>query len=342
MRLLGGKAFSSKISAIKDAKTSSTSTVKIDWEGLYPYNTVVDEVKVDNMGDLEESTVTKLTNKISKLSTLGNNWSKLIYGYDDIARIGYVIYSRLTDPSIGNTYNKLKNGYWITFSLEMSFDNAKSTIAPYVSLNNYLKAMDYYGIDYVDLREELHNDSKDHYSMFYITDHHWTVESGLWASSIVAEKMSETLGVEIIDPYSLGDYYNVTYPKAEFGSMGNGVTHFVEEPEDFTIPYPNFETNYRLEVPNKGIDDTGAFREIFVDEEGINELAEAGGGAAYGKIIYGNPPFEKITNYDNPNGPKVLMIRDSFSNIVAPYLAASCSELIMLDTRANSGNFQEV
>lgn len=49
--------------------------------------------------------------------------------------------------------------------------------------------------------------------------------------------------------------------------------------------------------------------------------------------------LKKITNYNNPNGPKVFMIRDSFSIVVASYLAASCSELVMIDTRPNNGNF---
>ncbi len=31
----------------------------------------------------------------------------------------------------------------------------------------------------------------------------------------------------------------------------------------------------------------------------------------YAKILYGNPPYISITNYNNADGPKVLMIRDS-------------------------------
>ena len=66
---------------------------------------------------------------------------------------------------------------------------------------------------------------------------------------------------------------------------------------------------------------------------------EDGGGSAYGKICYGNQPYEKITNYNNPDGPKILAIKDSFSNVVAPYLAEVCSELVLLDVRPTNGNF---
>ena len=143
----------------------------------------------------------------------------------------------------------------------------------------------------------------------------------------------------MVDPHKNIDYDYVTYKNAEFGSAGRGVTHYVAESEDFIMLYPKFETNYRLEIPNKGIDVTGAFKDIFIDYEGLNELMDNGGGSAYGKILFGNQPYEKITNLNNPNGPKILMIRDSFSIVVAPYLAESCSELVMLDTRPSTGNF---
>ncbi len=376
--IIGGKAFHKRISAINFEKTRSAGAAAINWEALYPYNSVVAEVKVEAAPALDDSFAYRVASIAKKFGTIGNNWSKLIYGYTDVARIGYVIKSKLTDPSIGNMYIKLKNGYWIFSSSEMNMETAKKVVAPYASLNNYLQdkgikflyfyaplkdcdkddeypagvksyananidkqlqAMSYYGIHYVDLRKELHDRGLDHYAMFYKTDHHWTVESGLWASSIIEKKVSEALGVKMIDSYALGEYKRVTYPEAEFGSMGNGVSHFVENSEDFTIPYPAFETNYRLEIPNKGIDVTGSFEDIFVDRKALQELVENGGGSAYGKILHGNPPYQKITNLNNPAGPKILMIRDSFSIVVAPYLASACSELVMLDTRPDNGYF---
>jgi len=376
--IVGGKAFSSRITAIKDAKTRNPSIANINWEELYPYNTVVDEVEVDNSAPQEETFTSKIAFRILRFNKLGDKWAKIFYGYIGLDKVGYVISSRLIDPSIGDTYIRLNNGYWIKSSSEITTINAQNAIAPYASLNNYLhdegieflyfyapqkdcdiddeypdgitsyananidkylKAMDYYGIYYIHLRQELHYEGMDHYSMFYKTDHHWTVESGLWASSIVEQKVSEKLGIEMVNPYDLGKYNSITYKNAEFGSLGNGVTHYVAESEDFTILYPDFITSYRLEIPNKGIDVTGSFEDIFVDDNALQELVESGGGSAYGRILYGNPPYVKITNLNNPNGPKILMIRDSFSSVVAPYLAASCSELVMLDTRPDNGYF---
>ena len=207
------------------------------------------------------------------------------------------------------------------------------------NIDTHLEAMDYFGIKYVDFRENIHGEGLNHHAMFYKTDHHWTVETGLWASREMAREMNETYGYALDDTYDVDQYELKTYPKAAFGSEGWGVTHFVAESEDITIPFPKFETNYRLEIPNKGIDATGTFAELFIDYEKLDLIMKEGGCGAYEQILCGNTPYTKITNLNHPEGIKVLMLKDSFAIAVAPYLAELCSELVMLDVRSDNGNF---
>ena len=376
--IVGAKALFKQTIRRQAEETRNESIVEIDWEQRYPYDTLVDEVKYDaNEG--ESSRVAEIEAKIKNISTLGNTWIKLLYYYADISKVGYVINSFLTDPSVGDSYIKTRNGYWMQVeSKRLSLDEAKEGIAPYATLQKYvedkgidflyfytpsklcavdpqlpygvvtytndnidayLNALDYYGIDYVDLRKMIHDDGLDHYSLFFKTDHHWTVESGLWCASEIAKLLNEQYGYPLSGNYDLENYELITYEGAEFGSQGEGVTRFVADPEDFSIPIPKFETNYRIEVPNKGVDVSGAMSDIFIDHEGIKEMGENDGGSAYELLMYGNVPYAKITNLDNPNGPKVFMIKDSFSIAVVPYLASSCSELVMVDTRIENGNF---
>ncbi len=383
-----GVVFKNKITNKKLEQTRSKSTVQINWEELYPFTTTVETVDSNINQDTTTSSsvskvdtiLNKVLNKLKSLST--KNWATFIENYTDLARLGYIVNSRLTDPSIGRSYVRLKNGYWITRSSKMLLSDAQKAIAPYASLqkhlnksgipflyfyapmkecaldnelpngivsytnekiDTYLDVMNSFQMDYVDLRKNLHNDNLDHYEMFYVTDHHWTVEAGLWAASKIAQEVNSRFGFSMRDPYDVGEYNLVKYENAEFGSMGKGVTKYVAQSEDFIIPYPAFETKYRLEIPNKEIDVTGSFEEIFIDHEGLQKIVEQKGytdsGSAYGQILYGNPPYQKITSLNNPDGPKVLMIRDSFSIVVAPYLAESCSELLMLDTRPDNGYF---
>ena len=45
-----------------------------------------------------------------------------------------------------------------------------------------LERLDGAGLDILDLRRSLHAAGLDHYGSFYITDHHWTMPTGLWAA----------------------------------------------------------------------------------------------------------------------------------------------------------------
>ena len=44
-----------------------------------------------------------------------------------------------------------------------------------------------------------------------------------------------------------------------------------------------------------------------------------------------------ITNHRNPDGPKVVMIRDSFGCAITPFFALQCSQLVTIDLRAYGG-----
>ena len=380
LSIILGLAFRKQV-AEKKTQAAIKQAHQINWEEIYPYNTTIELVDNNAMPEVIDnsimSKVDKIVQKIKNASI--KNWTMFLYNYEDIAKLGYIINSRLTDPSVGVIYVKLKNGHWIIpQQSKISLSDAKSIIVLYASLQQYLQkngipflyfftplnecavdnelpngvisysnenndtyieAAKYYNVDYVDLRTSLHQDNLDHYSMFYATDHHWTVEAGLWAASKIIKEINSRYGFSMPDPYEAGPYQSVRYEKAEFGSAGQGVTKYVVQPEDLVIPYPQFKTNYRLEIPNKGIDTTGSFEEIFIDNKTLQEVISQGGGYAFEAILYGNMPYVKISNYNNPNGPKILMIRDSFAVCVAPYLAESCSELVLIDTRVSYGVF---
>lgn len=49
-----------------------------------------------------------------------------------------------------------------------------------------------------------------------------------------------------------------------------------------------------------------------------------------------------IVNHSNPDGPRVLLLRDSFACALTPFLALSCSELITVDLRYYEGDVTEL
>jgi hypothetical protein len=190
------------------------------------------------------------------------------------------------------------------------------------------------------MREALHSDYDEHYGLFYKTDHHWNVDAGFWACNVIEQEIEDRYGIIFNTDYNDSSRYSrITYENAMFGSAGQTITHFVEKSEDFSILFPDFETNFRLVIPDKGIDTTGDFKGIFVDYDGLDKVISNGGGYAYEKILWGNRPLVQITNNGNEEGPRVLMIRDSFSIAVSLYMSLGCSELDLIDTRSGKGNF---
>lgn len=387
--LSGSRIFKDQIATLarqKSTGTTKTTAIRIDWEELYPYDTTVKLETAPQAGPSEkrlwEQWADKITRRLSKLKNIGQNWSKLLYKYDEISQLGFIVRSRLSDPAIiSDTNIRLKNGYWVgtgSSKTRIGFETAVTRIAAYSALSEYLKkcgtdflfclapakaceidnelpggvafydnenidtyikALDYYGIDRMDFREKIHADGLDHYSLFFITDHHWNVDAGLWAAGTLAEEITGRYGISLESPYDFGPYRRETFKNALFGSAGQNVTHFVAQSEDMDVLFPEFVTDFRLEIPDRGIDATGPFEKLFINYGGIESVMDAGGGYAYEQILYGNRPYVKITNLKNASGPKILMIRDSFAIAVAPYLALSCSELVLLDTRSGNGNF---
>ena len=41
----------------------------------------------------------------------------------------------------------------------------------------------------------------------------------------------------------------------------------------------------------------------------------------------------RITNHTNENGPRIMLLRDSYACVLTPFLALDCSELITIDLR---------
>jgi hypothetical protein len=317
---------------------------------------------------------------MSTLGTIGEKFDRHMPKYSDIAKWGYILCACFSDPGTGGTYIRLNNGYWTTVSAseeeEASIDEKTDALEelarfagtqdiPFLyvqapdkncqydtelpagtedysneNISRLLDALDNAGVDYIDMREALHEDFEDHDSLYYKTDHHWTVDAGFWACGVLEQEIEDRYGIRFNTACNdISMYSRTTYQNAMFGSAGHAVTHFVEKSEDFSILFPAFETSFRLVIPDKEIDAEGTFEDIFIDYDGLQEAVGSGGGYAYEKILYGNRPLVQITNHDNENGPRVLMIRDSFSIAVSLYMAVGCSELDLIDTRPSNGNF---
>lgn len=212
------------------------------------------------------------------------------------------------------------------------------------NISEFIQLLKKEQIDCLDLRINLHEDyegCEGHYNCFYKTDHHWTFDAGFWACNEIEDEIETRYNMQFDKSYNDRNMFETrNYKDAMYGSYGHAVEYdALKRREDFSILFPAFETEFRMQIQDKKIDCTGSFEEVFINYAALDEVVSAGGGYAYETVLYGNPPLVQIDNLKNKRGPKVLIIRDSFAIAVAPYLILGCSELDLIDVRPNNGNY---
>jgi len=87
--------------------------------------------------------------------------------------------------------------------------------------NRFLAGLEENGVDYIDLREVMHEEGRDHKGSFYVTDPHWRFETALWAAGEIAEYSNENYGFEFdVASFSEENYMITEYDDAFMGSQG--------------------------------------------------------------------------------------------------------------------------
>lgn len=206
--------------------------------------------------------------------------------------------------------------------------------------DSLLAALDAAGTDYLDLRP-LFEATEDYDSWFFRTDHHWTPEAGFFTWQALTEQLERCCGYTTPETYTDPANWNTQVLEDFFlGSQGKRVGTLYAGVDDFTIFTPKFDTDLTYTCPFYGIDRSGSFNESVCFPERVAER-DYFGGNPYTYYAGGDYPLATITNHNNPDGPRVLLLRESYSCVVAPFLALSCSELTTVDLRYFSGDLVE-
>lgn len=200
-------------------------------------------------------------------------------------------------------------------------------------LDAYAASLEQYNISYYDFRNTIENSGLSVSDLFFKTDHHWNIEAAFLAYQDCVTYFKNTYG-EDLDPdgiYTNIDNYNIeTYPSAMLGSLGRKTGVLYAGLDDLTVMIPKFETDYTvtqtLQKGDNSIERTGAAEySLYV----LNNLATDSvyNRNSYSVFTEGIADQTQILNTLNPNGPKVLMILDSYSYPLNIFLAESCSEI---------------
>lgn len=215
--------------------------------------------------------------------------------------------------------------------------------------DNFLKKLNKEGVDTLDFRELMKKSGNYVPESFYKTDHHWKVQTAFWAFTQFVDVLEKKYGLVYPNKalYTNIDNYNqITYKDSYMGSMARKEGKAYSGIEDFTFIYPKFDTNYYF-YGQTGADDLttqGRFEQAIT----FNSLLSGNGNPydsendKYFTYMDGNPGFVEINNFNEPDGPKVLFIKDSLMVPVASFFSLGCSKVYMIDPRYYSGNIEDV
>ena len=152
--------------------------------------------------------------------------------------------------------------------------------------------------------------------LFYRTDHHWRAKGAyLFYEAFCAQNGLETADESTLPVREVADFYGTYFSKCKKAGI---------EPDVLTF--------YDIPVESVVID--GEEKDGWYDEAGFDSRDK------YGALMYGNGG---LTVLKNSNGDrKLLLVKDSYSNALAPLFLKNYDEVYMVDLRSFPVGMQEL
>lgn len=201
--------------------------------------------------------------------------------------------------------------------------------------NGIMKILLSKSVQTMDFRDIMKNQNIETAENFFKTDQHWKPETALWAAGELSKKLTQVDSEWNDYPeYRNSNNYRMEYHSNLFlGAIGKKIGSTYAGKDDFNMPIPLFENTIRYRVPRQedSIDRTGDFETAFIESNNLkNDPFKVNTYAVY---CDGDHNKEQVTNESAPNQRNILLIRDSFSCTLMPYLALYTKNITTLDLR---------
>lgn len=197
-------------------------------------------------------------------------------------------------------------------------------------------------VPYVDIRDNIIADKLLWHNLFFRTDHHWKIEAGMWSTEIILNKLNSLYHFDIKnDVIKSSNFVEKNFENAFLGSQGKKISLGKATPEDISILLPKFKTDVKYTVLSKSINmELRGDLSIYYNLNAIKEDIDYYDDDSYNVYAYNNDGMSLMHNYLSSNHLKVLMIRDSFSRTIFPFIGLSVEELHAVDKRSFNGSIK--
>lgn len=211
----------------------------------------------------------------------------------------------------------------------------------YINRNTdiFLERIAELGIDYLDLRDCILKESLDPLSLFYKTDHHWTVPASEWAAGKVAEKLNHDFGYGIdLNLFKPASFNSVSYEDSWLGEQGKKVSKSYIGLDDYIMMEPKYETNYSIVDKAGNLKASGDFG-IFINKDIYTDDADYYSAPSW---HYSYNPFTGMTiQNENASYGNVLVLGDSYEASMLPFLTLGIKNTDSLILRDFEGSVRD-
>lgn len=298
---------------------------------------------------------------------------RMVYGKEDMIYLknGYLGFSAPKVAAedmdeIADSVESFRN-YLDTMDIPFLYVNAGSKVCPvdkqlypgsceFTNENgdDLMEAFRERGILYLDIRQEMLQTGQDWYSFYYITDHHYKTETGLWVAGILADTLNTEYGYAF-EPWKFApENWNIdVYEDYWVGGQGRQDMLIQTDLEAFSLLTPQYDTDYTVKIQRtyqgEWLTLQGSYSEVLFEMDLFEKIADYTKEDhlvltdAYHCSQMNNDAVMHIINH-LPNGnenKKILFLADSFMWYTIPYLAADIGKIDVLCPGRFEGSIEE-
>jgi hypothetical protein len=187
------------------------------------------------------------------------------------------------------------------------------------------------GTDYIDVRDYMESENKSYTDYFFQYEHHMIPEAGLWVAGKISEHIDSLEGTSADSSIFSLDSYEVTSAVKTNDLINNSfIVHYAKENIDFF--HPKFSTDIKKYIYRYDMELTGDFDDVFY--------------AMWEYPTYNtwNHGITAIKTYNNQDAdeemPRILLLTESYSDVISPFLACAYGEIDEIDLRFFQGSLQ--
>lgn len=189
------------------------------------------------------------------------------------------------------------------------------------NMDVFLKRIREYGVDTLDLRDIIHKDDLNINDMFYRTDQHWTVPTGLWASEAISSALNTNYGYNIdLSLFDENRYIKKEWKNCWLGELGRKMSEPLVGLDDFTELKPDYDTDFTF-FNDDGTSFDGNF-DYFIEEI----IYDTNNNVYYNPSWHYSYNMRKCINNDVSSG-RILLVCDSFGYVTQPFLSLGMHEV---------------